>query len=71
MTKPDLSACRARVSTIERAFQLARMGEAGNLTDISVRLNREGYLEVEQHLQSPLLRQQLRAICRQPRSPAD
>lgn len=53
------------VPIVERAFQLARSGEFARLREIGSRLQGEGYLDVQEHLQdSRLLRQQLRSVVR-------
>ena len=48
------------VPLVERAFQLAHGGELQCLRDVAARLTSEGYLEVDDHMWCPLLRQQLR-----------
>lgn len=48
------------VPVVERAFQLAQSGEFLRIEDVAARLVSEGYLEVEEHMWCPLLRQQLR-----------
>ncbi len=62
------------MTTIERAFFLARFGECTRVDDLIKRLNREGY--DGRQIQGRLLRQQLRdliqeAIKRQPKSPSE
>ena len=52
------------VPVVERAFHLARSGEFSNLRDVAARLSSEGYLEVEEHMWCPLLREQLRCAMR-------
>lgn len=52
------------VPIVERAFQLGRSGEFSNLRDVAARLSSEGYLEVEEHMWCPLLREQLRCAMR-------
>jgi hypothetical protein len=44
---------------IERAFQLARSGECNAIGDISLRLRREGYTQVDAHLGGKLIKAQL------------
>lgn len=48
---------------IERAFQLARTGEYHGWEGISKQLKAERYERVNTHLESPLLRRQIRAEC--------
>jgi hypothetical protein len=56
----------ARVlSTIERAYQLAREGPCTSLDDIRRQLDRERYASVGAHLSGPTLRRQLRQLCQQ------
>lgn len=50
--------------TVERAFQMARSGEFSGLREIAAGLVREGHFDVEEHLEGPLLRRQLREIYR-------
>lgn len=53
-----------KIGLVERAFQIARTGLCSSCDEISERLRREGYIEVEEHFFSPKLRRQLTAICR-------
>ena len=51
---------RPRVlSTVERAYELAREGPCGSVDDIRRQLDREGYASVSSHLGGPTLRKQL------------
>ena len=52
------------VPLVERAFQLARSGGVQSIEDVAAHLDREGYVEVEEHMWCPLLRQQLRCAMR-------
>ncbi len=49
-----------RVSTIERAFQLARSGECDSIESVQHQLEREDYTQVTLHLGGSLIRKQLR-----------
>ncbi len=51
------------LSTIERAYELARNGPCTTLDDIRRQLDRERYPSVSAHLSGPTLRRQLRQIC--------
>ncbi|HEX8215064.1 MAG TPA: hypothetical protein VF582_06280 [Allosphingosinicella sp.] len=47
------------LSTVERAFELARSGECANIQELQRRLKREGFGLAMAHLASPSLRKQL------------
>jgi hypothetical protein len=47
---------------LERAFELARGGECGDLRELELRLKREGYERVTIHLAGPSVRRQLREL---------
>lgn len=51
-----------RSPIIERAFDLARSGECRELLELGLRLKREGYLLVDDHLSGTMLRRQLREL---------
>jgi hypothetical protein len=53
-----------KVSALERAFQLARSGQAATITDIKKRLKREGYEEKAVD-GGPSLARQLRKLIRE------
>lgn len=55
------------LTTLERAFQLARSGECASTTEIRLRLKRERYDAVEAHLQGPSITRQLRRLCEEAR----
>ncbi len=62
------------LSTLERAFELARSGECANPAEIRTRLKRERFDSVEAHLQGPSITRQLRRLCdeaRRAREPAE
>ncbi len=62
------------LSTLERAFELARSGECASPAEIRLRLKRERFDSVEAHLQGPSITRQLRRLCdeaRQAREPAE
>ena len=52
------------VSTVERAYQLAREGPSTSLDDIRRQLEQERYGSVNAHLSGPTIRRQLRQLCR-------
>lgn len=51
-----------RVALIERAFQLARSGACGSLTEIARALRTEGYRNVPAHLEGKAIRDELRRV---------
>jgi hypothetical protein len=51
------------VTTLERAFELAKSGECGGIQDIKDRLRSEGYSQIDDKLYGRALARQLRAIC--------
>ncbi|GAA4815933.1 hypothetical protein GCM10023232_09740 [Sphingosinicella ginsenosidimutans] len=60
--------------TIERAFELARTGQARSMPALRALLIREGHLDVQHHLSGSLIRRQLRILmdqARDVRSPAE
>ena len=48
------------MSTVERAFQLARAGACHSVVEIRQRLNAEGYEGVHDHLNGSTIQRQLR-----------
>ncbi|RYF24050.1 MAG: hypothetical protein EOO77_00960 [Oxalobacteraceae bacterium] len=50
------------MTTLERAFEIARAGNARTVTDIRKQLNREGYELVQSHLNGSTVQKQLRAL---------
>lgn len=52
------------LSTVERAYALARNGPCTSLDDIRRQLERERYPSVNAHLSGPSIRRDLRQICR-------
>ena len=52
-----------RLTTLERAFQLARTGEYAKVSDIRTKLLQEGYGDAGTQLYGPSLRRQLSALC--------
>jgi hypothetical protein len=55
------------LSTLERAFELARSGECASTSEIRQRLKQERYDSVEAHLQGPSITRQLRLLCEEAR----
>lgn len=53
-----------RISTIERAYQLARNGPCTSLTEIRKQLKRENHDAVDQHLSGRGLTRELIGLCR-------
>lgn len=51
------------ITTLERAFELAKSGECGGIQDIKDRLRSEGYTQIDDKLYGRTLARQLRAIC--------
>jgi len=50
-----------RVTTIERAFQLAKAGTCGSISDIRNQLSAEGYDGIHGHLDGMSIKRQLNA----------
>ena len=48
-----------------RAFELARSGDYGTLTELRRGLSREGYAAMDMRLDAPTVRRQLRELCRE------
>jgi hypothetical protein len=53
-----------RLSTIERAYQLARSGRCRGIDDIRRALTAERYEAIQGHLAGASIRQDLLALCR-------
>ncbi|HEY0313295.1 MAG TPA: hypothetical protein VGC56_12465 [Allosphingosinicella sp.] len=51
------------ITTIERAFELARSGRFASVSDIRLALRRERFDQVEAHLAGSSIARQLRALC--------
>jgi len=58
------------LTTIERAFALARTGECTNVAEIRKRLRAEGFDQVDAHLSGPAIARQLRDLCNDARDDA-
>jgi len=52
-----------RLTTLERAFQLAKSGECASVAQIRERLKKEGYSDWQSHTKGPSIRAQLNALC--------
>lgn len=52
----------SEISTVERAFQLARAGPCHSVNDIRERLLREGHANVLSHISGMSIKKQLNAI---------
>jgi hypothetical protein len=52
------------LSTVERAYELARSGSCGTVEDIRRVLTAERYPSVQAHLAGPTIRRALLALCR-------
>lgn len=50
-------------STVERAYELARAGEAPDFAALKARLKADGYRAVDALLGSPSIQRHLQAIC--------
>jgi hypothetical protein len=53
----------SELTTLERAFALARSGSCTSVQDIRLTLKRERFDNVEAHLAGPSLARQLRSLC--------
>ena len=54
---------KSNMTTLERAFELARSGEYSGTSEIRVQLQTEGYPDVSSQVSGPSLLKQLRALC--------
>jgi len=52
----------ARPSLAERAYEIARSGQVAKVKELRIRLVKEGYDFVDQHLASRTLNRSLRAV---------
>ncbi len=52
-----------RLTTLERAFQLANSGTCANVDEIRRRLKTEGYSDGQMHTKGPSIRTQLKRLC--------
>lgn len=57
------------ITTIERAFALAKSGAYPTVGDIKRQLKLERFDSVEAHLQGPAINRQLRQLCDQAQQP--
>ena len=46
-------------STVERALELARSGTCQNIRDIQIKLSKEGFENISEHLSGAFMRKQL------------
>ena len=51
------------VTTLERAFALARSGTCANIDEIRLTLKRERFDQIDAHLAGHSIKRQLRALC--------
>jgi hypothetical protein len=56
-----------RLTTLERAYELARTGPCTSVDEIRTQLKRERFESVDGHLHGSMIVGQLRALCRQKR----
>ncbi len=69
MEYPEESATPSRrLSTVERAFEIARSGSCRTIEDIARRLKQEQQDNVDAHLGGTSIRKELRQICAQSRA---
>lgn len=59
-----------RLTTVERAYQLARSGECATVSEIKARLRSEGYGDVAGQLYGPTIQRSLRQLCAAAHEPA-
>lgn len=52
-----------RLTTLERAFQLAKSGDCVSITQVREKLKKEGYSDWQSHTKGPSIRAQLNALC--------
>ena len=60
-----------RLTTIERAYALAKSGECGNLGEIKGRLKSEGFHDVNGQLYGKTIADDLRRLCAAARTGAE
>jgi hypothetical protein len=53
------------VGVVQRAYEIARLGQVANVTDIAAQLEAERYANVNGHMQSASLRKDLRVLLAQ------
>ena len=51
------------LSSLERAFALAKSGECSSIDDIRRKLKSERYESIDQHLAGPSIKRQLNQLC--------
>ncbi|WP_296612065.1 hypothetical protein [Sphingomonas sp.] len=59
------------MSTVERAYELARFGGCCTVDDIRRMLTAERYASVQAHLSGPSIRRDLLALCKAVRAASD
>lgn len=60
-----------RLTTVERAYQLAKSGECATVSEIKARLRSEGYGDVAGQLYGPTIQRSLRQLCTAAKAPVD
>ena len=60
-----------RLTTVERAYQLAKSGECANVTQIKERLKSEGYSDIAGQLYGSAINGDLRRFCVEARRPPE
>ena len=53
-----------RLSTVERAYELARSGKCRTVDEVRTTLIREGYEAVQAHLTGPSIKRDLSSLCK-------
>jgi hypothetical protein len=56
------------LSTVERAFEIARSGVSPSIDDLKRRLKREGYDSVDAHLMGASIKRELTLLIKRPRT---
>jgi len=69
--RPHMGLMNSRLTTLERAFQLARSGECASIGQIKERLVSERYHDVAAQLYGPTLTASLRKLISAAPRPAD
>lgn len=67
-TQPPAAGPARRLSTVERAFELARNGSCRTIEEIARRLKQEQFESVDTHLGGASIRKELRQACAESRS---
>ena len=62
-TEERVNMIEASPGIVERAYQIARAGQAADLGELKAKLKSEGYFNVSGQLTGPVLQKALRELC--------